>query len=105
MIDRLLEQLRGVAIEQDVAADSIWDALAAEAVSSEEEAKLRAWAERSPEARAAYEVFQPSEEATLDALAEDALARLEEREEEFRLIQIPGDRKGSQTTDDPELGF
>lgn len=80
MSDRLLKQLRGVAIEQDVAADSRWDALAAGVVSPEEEAKLRAWAEQSPEARAAFEVFQPSDEATLDALAEDALARLKERD-------------------------
>lgn len=56
--DKLLDELGRVAREEPLL-DGRWDAYAAGELSAEEEAALRAEAERTPEGRAALEAFAP----------------------------------------------
>lgn len=55
----LAERVADLAREEEMAADPRWQALAAGTISEADRAELLALAERSPEARRAYEIFQP----------------------------------------------
>lgn len=78
--DELLLRRVGDALrEPDVLDDPRWDALAAGELDEAGVAELRALALRDPEARAAFEVFQPLDDATHAAL--ESLFRAESESE------------------------
>jgi len=71
----LLKELAHAAREDDVSKDLRWEALSASALGSEDEAALRGLAERSEQARAAYEAFRPLGADELDAMTSAVLSR------------------------------
>lgn len=56
--------------------DPRWEKLASNAATPEEIAELRAWAERSKSAKAAWDVFRPAEPEQVDALTSNVLRKL-----------------------------
>ncbi len=75
---------------EDVLADPRWEVLASGGATPEEVASLRAWAERSTAARAAWEMFQPVDDVRSDGLAAGVLRVLRERDAKARDVRDDG---------------